>query len=120
MTRGGEPHHTGVLRAINRIPRPGNSYASNSPLVSGGLYRLRMGGSTAAQAAELYAAHKQAIYRRTDRVFAILMLLQWVFGIIAAIVISPRTWSGTSSHVHQHVWSAVFLGGTISALPIER
>ncbi|HXE51567.1 MAG TPA: ATP-binding protein, partial [Tepidisphaeraceae bacterium] len=75
-------------------------------------------GSTSAQAAELYAAHKQAIYRRTDRVFAILMLLQWVFGIIAAIVISPRTWSGTSSHVHQHVWSAVFLGGTISALPI--
>jgi signal transduction histidine kinase/CheY-like chemotaxis protein/HPt (histidine-containing phosphotransfer) domain-containing protein len=74
--------------------------------------------STEARAQELYTAHRQSIYRRTDRVFAILMAVQWVFGIVAALFISPRTWSGATSHVHPHVWAAVFLGGAISALPI--
>jgi len=71
-----------------------------------------------ARAAQLYDLHRISIYRRTDRVFAILMALQWIFGIVAAVVISPRTWAGTASHVHPHVWAAVFLGGAISALPI--
>jgi signal transduction histidine kinase/CheY-like chemotaxis protein/HPt (histidine-containing phosphotransfer) domain-containing protein len=74
--------------------------------------------ATAARARELYEAHRQGIYRRTDRVFAILMAVQWVFGIVAAVVISPRTWSGSTSHPHPHVAAAVFLGGVISALPI--
>ena len=73
---------------------------------------------TAALAAELYGAHRQGLYRRTDRVFALLMAIQWVFGIVAALVISPRTWAGTASHTHPHVWAAVFLGGAISGLPI--
>ncbi|HWF08889.1 MAG TPA: ATP-binding protein, partial [Bryobacteraceae bacterium] len=46
------------------------------------------------------------------------MAVQWVFGIIAAVFISPRAWSGATSHVHPHVWAAVCLGGAISALPI--
>ncbi len=50
--------------------------------------------------------------------FAILMVIQWVAGIIAALVISPRTWIGQSSQVHLHVWAAVFLGGVISFFPI--
>jgi hypothetical protein len=33
---------------------------------------------------------QQAIYRRTDRMFAWLMLFQWVASIVAAVVISPR------------------------------
>jgi two-component system sensor histidine kinase/response regulator len=74
--------------------------------------------STAAQAGRLYDAHRLSIYRRTDRVFAVLMALQWAFGIVAAVFISPRTWAGTTSHTHPHVWAAVFLGGAISALPI--
>ncbi len=76
------------------------------------------GNSIATQAAALYDAHRQSIYRRTDRVFAVLMVLQWVFGIVVSLVISPRTWSGTSSEIHPHVWAAVFLGGAISSLPI--
>jgi signal transduction histidine kinase/DNA-binding response OmpR family regulator len=74
--------------------------------------------ATASRATELYNTHRQAIYRRTDRVFALLMVAQWLFGIIAALIISPRTWVGASSHLHPHVWAAVFLGGGISALPI--
>lgn len=50
--------------------------------------------------------------------FAILMAVQFVAGIIAALVISPRTWAGSSSHVHIHVWAALLIGGLISALSI--
>jgi signal transduction histidine kinase/CheY-like chemotaxis protein len=67
---------------------------------------------------QLYKDHQQAIYRRTDRMFAWLMGIQWLFGIAAALVLSPRTWEGSTSHVHPHVWAAVFLGGALSALPI--
>jgi signal transduction histidine kinase/CheY-like chemotaxis protein/HPt (histidine-containing phosphotransfer) domain-containing protein len=70
------------------------------------------------RAQELYEAHRQSIYHRTDRVFAWLMVVQWMFGIVAALVLSPRTWEGSSSHVHPHVWAAVFLGGALSGLPI--
>ena len=50
--------------------------------------------------------------------FAWLMLLQWLGGVAVAIWISPRTWIGTASEIHIHVWVAVLLGGAISSLPI--
>jgi two-component system, sensor histidine kinase and response regulator len=62
--------------------------------------------------------HIQSNYRRTDRLFAGLMFVQWLAGICAAIWISPLSWSGSESTVHSHVWAAVLLGGLISSLPI--
>jgi len=50
--------------------------------------------------------------------FAVLMAIQWLAGIAAAYWISPRTWAGTASQTHPHVWAALFLGGAISSLPI--
>lgn len=50
--------------------------------------------------------------------FALLMAIQWVAGIIAAYWISPLTWAGTTSQTHLHVWAALILGGAISSLPI--
>lgn len=70
------------------------------------------------RAEEILNRHKFAIHSRTDRLFAALMVFQWCLGIIAAVWISPRTWSGEMSITHLHVWAAVFLGGAISALPI--
>lgn len=70
------------------------------------------------QADQIYADHQQRIYRQTDRMFAVLMAIQWLAGIVAALVISPRTWIGQESQVHLHVWAAVFLGGVISIFPI--
>jgi two-component system sensor histidine kinase/response regulator len=64
-----------------------------------------------------FEAHKQAIYCHTDRLFAVLMAVQWIAGIIFALVISPTAWYGTSSQTHLHVWAAIFLGGTISVFP---
>ncbi|MCU1265594.1 MAG: sensor hybrid histidine kinase [Acidobacteria bacterium] len=74
--------------------------------------------ATAIRAAELFDEHQRDICQRTDHMFAVLMTLQWIGGIIAASWISPRAWVGTTSQVHVHVWAAVFLGGAISSLPI--
>jgi signal transduction histidine kinase/CheY-like chemotaxis protein/HPt (histidine-containing phosphotransfer) domain-containing protein len=62
--------------------------------------------------------HSQAIAVRTDRMFAVLMVLQWVGGIIMALVVSPRTWIGAQSEMHPHVMMAVVGGGVVAALPI--
>jgi PAS domain S-box-containing protein len=67
---------------------------------------------------ELFSEHQQTIYKRTDHMFALLMTLQWIAGIVAALWISPKTWIGSTSQTHLHVWAALFLGGAISSLPI--
>ena len=50
--------------------------------------------------------------------FAGLMLVQWMAAIVAAIWLSPRTWSGSVSQIHIHVWAALFLGGAITLYPV--
>jgi len=46
------------------------------------------------------------------------MLLQWVGAVLTATIISPKTWIGTTSSVHVHVWAAVFLGAIITFVPV--
>lgn len=67
---------------------------------------------------EIFHANQLAVYKRTDRMFAYLMLVQWVMSVLVALWISPRTWAGTISDVHVHVWAALFLGGLITAFPV--
>ncbi len=66
----------------------------------------------------LFHEHQQRVYRQTDRLFAGLLLLQYVAGFIAARVISPWSWNGTLPYTHPHVWAALILGGAIVSLPI--
>jgi len=70
------------------------------------------------RSAELVEEHQNRIYKQTSHLFTALMLVQWIAGIAAALWISPRTWAGTTSSVHMHVWLAVFLGGAITSLPV--
>ena len=70
------------------------------------------------RAAAIFGENLDTIRRRTDRLFALLMVLQWVAGIAAAFWITPRTWAGAESEVHPHVWTAFGLGGMIAFLPI--
>jgi signal transduction histidine kinase len=67
---------------------------------------------------QLYQAHRQRVYRRTDRVFARLMIVQWIAGVVFALWISPKAWSGTVSQTHLHVWAALLLGGGITFFPV--
>ncbi len=71
-----------------------------------------------ARARDLFRAHQQRVFRRTDRVFAHLMIVQWIAGIVFALWVSPRAWSGTGSQIHIHVWAAIVLGGGITAFPV--
>lgn len=66
----------------------------------------------------LFSEHQQSICQRTDHMFAVLMAVQWIAGIAAALWLSPKTWAGPESQTHIHVWTAVFLGGVISLFPI--
>ncbi len=66
----------------------------------------------------LFEDSENQILRRTDHMFAWLMVFQWLAGIVAALWISPRTWTGATSQMHIHVWAAIFLGGAISGLPV--
>ena len=70
------------------------------------------------KARSLFAEHQSAIYRRTDRLFAGLMVFQWLFGLLLALVVSPRSWAGQFSQTHVHVWAALGLGGLITAFPV--
>ena len=79
---------------------------------------LNLTKAVTARAVELKAQHQNQIYAQTSRLFTVLMLVQWAAGIGAALWISPRTWAGSTSSVHLHVWLAVFLGGAITSLPV--
>ncbi|MGD9720529.1 MAG: response regulator [Pirellulales bacterium] len=74
--------------------------------------------ATTARAAELFHEHQFRLHAATDRMFAVLLVVQWLAGVVAALWISPRAWSGAGSYVHPHVWAALLLAGVIDSLPI--
>src|SRR6266850_4875555 len=71
-----------------------------------------------ARVQELLGENLKTHYLYADQVFVYLMAGQWIFGIFIALVFSPYTWSGRVQSTHVHVYTAVFLGGLISSLPI--
>jgi two-component system sensor histidine kinase/response regulator len=71
-----------------------------------------------ARANQLFDQMREGIYRRTDRMFAGLMVFQWIAGIVAALVIAPTTWAGGESSTNLHVWAAIFIGGANALLPV--
>jgi len=67
---------------------------------------------------QLYREKIRQLWMDTDRMFAWLMLIQLAAGVATAFLLSPRTWIGATSHVHVHIWAAVFLGSLLSLFPI--
>src|SRR5205823_9423549 len=67
---------------------------------------------------DIFDGQLAALRRQADRLFVILMLLQWAAAVAVAVCLSPRAWAGTYSETHVHVWSAIFLGGAITSLPV--
>jgi diguanylate cyclase (GGDEF)-like protein len=59
---------------------------------------------------EYYRQARNELTVLVDHMFAWLLAAEWLGMIAAALVISPRVWSGTSSGVHPHVWAAVLAG----------
>jgi hypothetical protein len=54
----------------------------------------------------------------TDRMFAKLLVGEWIFGMAIAILISPYAWQGKERLTHPHVWIAAVLGGLIISFPL--
>ena len=74
--------------------------------------------SVTARALELDTVHRQARYARIDRAFAVLLVIQWVACIAAALWLSPYAWAGKEKVLHVHVWLAVLGGAGITLLPV--
>ena len=72
----------------------------------------------AARAVTLRDAHLTERRKNVDRMFAILIAVQYVAGIIAAFVVSPYAWAGKERVLHVHVLIAVLCGAGIAILPI--
>src|SRR5262249_19800442 len=66
----------------------------------------------------MFAASLHGIARRTDRLFAALILLEWLGAIVTALVVSPYAWAGSARWGHLHVWAAWVLGGVSPSLPV--
>ena len=66
----------------------------------------------AAEERRLLEQHRQAVYRRTDRLFAGVLAIQWAAGIFAAIA---AHWRGAA--VHSHLSTALLGGGAICLIP---
>lgn len=79
---------------------------------------VRGADATAARAIELFREQWENIILHTDRQMSWLMIGQWFFAVALALWLSPQTWSGVDSHIHPHIWLAVFLGGIVTALPV--
>jgi two-component system sensor histidine kinase/response regulator len=70
------------------------------------------------RAEALFEGHADTVRRRTDRLFVVLLELEWLAAMVVALWISPRAWAGTLSRTHIHVWAALGLGGAIVSVPI--
>jgi hypothetical protein len=70
------------------------------------------------RAEERYQDQRREVLHSTDRLFAGLMVGQWLFGILVALTFSPYGWEGKTKVVHVHVWVATLLGGALSSLPV--
>ena len=70
------------------------------------------------RARQLFEEHRDTLCRNVDRLFAGLLLFQWLVAIGAALWVSPRTWAGTSAATHPHVWAALLLGAVVVSLPL--
>lgn len=71
-----------------------------------------------ARAEELHREQSRRRYVKIDRMFAVLLVVQWVAGIGAAFAVSPYAWAGKEHVLHMHVWVAILGGAGITILPV--
>src|SRR5579883_2502801 len=74
--------------------------------------------ATARRAKQLLAEHQRVIHVRTDRLFAGLLILEWLAAICVSVWLSPHQWAGVIRQTHVHVIAAIFLGANIVILPV--
>lgn len=66
----------------------------------------------------LFREHQHTIFLRTDKLFAYLLVVQWLVIIVLAFTLTPYTWSGVAKSLNPHVWEAILLCTVVIAFPI--
>ncbi len=79
---------------------------------------LGIADPVATRTRELAEATQIALALCADRMFAGLLVFQWLACLVVTLAFSPQSWEGAVGHVHPHVWSALFLGAAIVSLPV--
>lgn len=72
---------------------------------------------TQTRADEVFRSRQRANWIRTDRLFAGLLVFEWAAAIFVSLWVSPKTWSGSISQTHVHVYAAFYLGALLSGFP---
>ena len=72
----------------------------------------------AARADELYREQTTKRHVMVSRMFAVLLVVQYVACIAAAFAVSPYAWAGKDRVLHMHVWVAILGGAGIALLPV--
>jgi len=79
---------------------------------------MSMESSVTERAAELSAQTIDARRVKIDRMFAGLLVIQYLAGIAGAFAVSPYAWAGKERVLHMHVWIAILAGAGIAILPV--
>ena len=72
----------------------------------------------AERAEERFQSRAHRVFAEADRLFGWLMLGQWAFAILLAVVFSPYGWSGKTQVTGGHLPLAIGLGGALTSLPV--
>jgi hypothetical protein len=70
------------------------------------------------KAEKIFKEKRNEHFQKMDRMFMVLMGVQWMMAILIAVVFSPYAWAGKQQVFHIHLLLAVFMGGGISLFPI--
>jgi signal transduction histidine kinase/DNA-binding response OmpR family regulator len=70
------------------------------------------------RSAEIFAERRLEVFRRTDSLFVVLLLIEWVAGIVASLTLTPQFWDDAFRGTNLHFLVAVFLGGFVVVIPI--
>ena len=65
----------------------------------------------------LLADEFHSVWCATDKLFIPVLIIQWLAEMAISLWFSTRTWEGSASLVHPHVWEASIWGGIIISLP---
>ena len=55
--------------------------------------------------------------KRNDRIFAILLFVEWFAAVALAWILTPKTWHGAESSLHPHVYQAFWIGLICGGIP---
>jgi methyl-accepting chemotaxis protein len=55
---------------------------------------------------------------KTDKILAVGLAVQWVVLVALALIVTPKTWIGSTSSPNNHLIASIVLGGLIAGLPI--